>query len=85
MFDLEGFEHFAFDLTQPTDETCELPYPWHCPLTALRRSRCVGGAKRADRAALVGAGMLSALLLPTFAGVLLSRVARIATQGANLT
>jgi hypothetical protein len=51
----------------------------------FRRSDCVGGAKRADRAALVGAGMLSALLLPTFAGVLLSRVARIATQGANLT
>ena len=36
-------------------------------------------------AALVGAGMLSVLLFPTFAGVLLSRVARTSTQCTNLT
>jgi hypothetical protein len=36
-------------------------------------------------AALVGAGMLSVLLFPTFAGVLLSRIARAATECTNLT
>jgi hypothetical protein len=36
-------------------------------------------------AALVGAGMLSVLLFPTFAGVLLSRIAQSARQRTNLT
>jgi Kef-type K+ transport system membrane component KefB len=35
-------------------------------------------------AALVGAGMLSVLLFPTFAGILLSRITRTSTQCTNL-